>query len=76
MLSTRSHPDVISDYIAAELALERITEVGQGEAAKELGVHTSPFGVVPKRQNPGKSRLILDQSSSEGFSVNWGCGAF
>ena len=54
MLSTRSHPDVVSNYIAAELALGQITYVGPGEAAKELGIHTSPFGVVPKRQNPGK----------------------
>ena len=54
MLSTRSHPDVVSDYIATELALGRIADAGPGEAAKELGIHTSPFGVVPKRQNPGK----------------------
>ena len=72
MLSTRSHPDVVSDYIATELALGRIADAGPGEAAKELGIHSSPFGVIPKRQKPGKWRLILDLSSPEGFSVNDG----
>jgi len=56
MLSTRSHPDVVSDYIAAELALGRIAEAGPGEAAKEFGVHTSTFeqyfqqGLAPSTQ--------------------------
>lgn len=35
-------------------------------------VHTSPFGVIPKKHKPGKWRLILDLSSSTGLSVNDG----
>ena len=30
----------------------------------------SPFGVIPKRNRPGKWRLIVDLSSPEGHSVN------
>ena len=72
MLSTRSHPEVVSDYIAAELALGRIAELGPLETAKDLGIHTSPFGVIPKKHKPDKWRLILDLSSPVGFSVNDG----
>ena len=72
MLSTRSHPEVVSDYIATELSLGRIAEVGSVEKAKDLGIHTSPFGVIPKKHKPGKWRLILDLSSPEGFSINDG----
>ncbi len=35
-------------------------------------MHTSPFGVIPKKSKPGKWRLIIDLSSPEGHSVNDG----
>ena len=72
MLSTRSHPEVVSEYIATELALGRIAEVGLAETAKKSGIHTSPFGVIPKKHKSNKWRLILDLSSPQGFSVNDG----
>ena len=72
MLSTRSHPGVVSDYIRDELRQGRIEEVGSIEEAQVLGVHCSPFGVIPKKNKPNKWRLILDLSSPEGHSVNDG----
>ena len=35
-------------------------------------IHTSRFGVIPKRSQPGKWRLTLDLSSPDGHSVNDG----
>ena len=35
-------------------------------------IHTSRFGVIPKRSQPGKWRLILDLSAPDGHSVNDG----
>ena len=72
MLSTRSHPEVVSEYAATQLALGRIAEVGLAETAKKSGIHTSPFGVIPKKHKSNKWRLILDLSSPQGFSINDG----
>ena len=36
------------------------------------GIHTSPIGVIPKKNRPGKWRIIVDLSSPRGFSVNDG----
>ena len=36
------------------------------------GLHTSPFGVIPKGHQTGKWRLIVDLSSPHGESVNDG----
>ena len=72
MLSTRSHPEVVSEYIATELALGRIAEVGPVETAKKSSIHTSPFGVISNEHKPIKWCLILDLSSPLGFSVNDG----
>ena len=49
MLSTLSQPQVVTDYIADELQLGRIAEVGSAERAAKLGVHISPFGLIPKK---------------------------
>ena len=35
-------------------------------------MHIIPFGVIPKRNKPGKWRLILDLSSPDNYSVNEG----
>ena len=35
-------------------------------------MHFSPIGIIPKRNKPGKWRLIVDLSSPEGASVNDG----
>ena len=36
------------------------------------GVHYSPLGIIPKRNKPGKWRLIVDLSSPQGISINDG----
>ena len=36
------------------------------------GIHISPLGVIPKKNKPGKYRLIVDLSSPAGFSINDG----
>lgn len=38
-------------------------------------VHTSRIGVIPKKHQPGKFRLIVDLSSPRGKSVNDRIGA-
>jgi len=44
--------EVVSSYLYQELKADRITIVGSQEVAQDLGVHMSPFGVIPKkRQN-------------------------
>ena len=71
MRSAGEQPQVVKDYLDKEVASGRLWEVGSVEAAA-MGVHCSPFGVIPKRGKPGKWRLIVDLSSPEGHSVNDG----
>ena len=52
-----SNPQVISDYIAEELAADRLIELII-EEAKNLGIHCSPIGIIPKKNKPGKWRLM------------------
>jgi len=46
--------------------------VGSQELAQQLGVHVSPFGVIPKKGRANKWRLILDLSSPTDQSGNDG----
>lgn len=46
--------------------------MGSLEAAKEMGVHCSSFGEIPKRNKKNKWCLILDLLSPEGCSINDG----
>ncbi len=69
--SVQERPEVVTKYIKEELARGRILEVSDKEA-QDLRVHCSPFGVIPKKSNPSKWRLIVDLSSPEGKSVNDG----
>jgi len=36
------------------------------------GTHTSPLGLIPKKNKPGKWRLIVDLSAPQGMSINDG----
>ena len=72
LLSAMDHPQVVTSYITDELHDNRLLLVGSPTMAKKLGVHCSPFGVIPKKNKPGKWRLILDLSSPEHHSVNDG----
>ena len=54
---------IVTQYLQDELRLGRIAELGTVEEAAILGVHVSSFGVIPKKNNPNKWRLILDLSA-------------
>ena len=71
MLSAKQHPQPIRDYLAKELEAGRV--IGPlGRDASGLNIQVSRFGVISKPHQPGKWRLITDQSSPEGASVNDG----
>lgn len=72
MLSATANPQVVTEYLQEELRLGRIAKAGPIETVRSFGIQCSPFGVIPKRNKPGKWRLILDLSSPEGYSVNDG----
>lgn len=72
MVSAREHPVVVSKYLGDEVSRKRVALMGPQEKAAELGIHCSPFGVIPKKNRVNKWRLILDLSSPEGHSVNDG----
>ena len=72
MKSVDEHPQVVQEFLDREVAESRLWDVGSVEEAATMGVHCSPFGVIPMKGKPGKWRLILDLSAPEGFSVNDG----
>ena len=63
-------PSVIDDYLHPELAKGRVAGPFSSPPLPQL--HISRFGVIPKKHQPGKWRLILDLSSPDGHSVNDG----
>ena len=66
-----TQPQVVSDYIKDELQAGRLVELTKTEA-EAWNVHCSPIGIIPKKNKPGKWRLIVDLSAPEGASVNDG----
>ena len=71
MVSADEHPEVVTKYLQEEVEKGRVIHL-ELEAGRALGVHVSPFGVIPKKSKPNKWRLILDLSSPTGHSVNEG----
>ncbi len=69
MISVVQHPVVPSKYLAEELEAGRVIKVGSPQEAKEISIHCSPLGVIPR---PGKWRLIVNLSVPEGKSMNDG----
>ena len=69
-LSAIQHPDVIDAYLANEVLLKRVAGPFSSPPLPKL--HISSFGVIPKKGQPGKWRLIVDLSSPHGHSVNDG----
>ena len=70
MQSALRNPGPVVAYLEAELAADRI--VGPFEADEVPLIQVSRFGLIPKSNQPGEWRLILDLSSPLGFSVNDG----
>ena len=59
-------PLVVKDPLDKEVASGRLWEVGSVEAAATMGVHCSPFRVIPKRGKTRKWRLIVGSISTGG----------
>ena len=70
MRSAFDHPSVIDAYLENEVSCGRVA--GPFSSPPFTDLHISRFGVVPKNNQPGKWRLILDLSSPVGHSVNDG----
>ena len=70
MRSAFDHPSVIDAYLENEVSCGRVA--GPFSSPPFTDLHISRFGVVPKSNQPGKWRLILDLSSPVGHSVNDG----
>ena len=68
MRSATLNPQVIEEYIKQELELGNI--VGPFSKTLAPAVHINRFGVIPKKHQPDKWRLITDLSFPEGASVN------
>ena len=68
MSSALLNPQVIDNYLQSEVQMGRV--FGPFLEPPLPGLHVSRFGVLPKCNQPGKWRLILDLSSPIGHSVN------
>ena len=68
--SAFQHPKVIDEYLANEVSLGRVA--GPFQSPPFPNLHVSSFGVIPKKGQPGKWRLIVDLSAPKGNSVNDG----
>ena len=68
--SSYAHPDVVDKYLAHECKLGRV--LGPWHTPPPCPLQISRFGVIPKKSQPGKWRLIVDLSFPEGASVNDG----
>ncbi len=70
MKSASQNPGVVEAYLREEIGQNRVVPVMPEE--ERPVVHTSPFGVIPKKRNSAKWRLIVDLSAPENASVNDG----
>lgn len=68
MQSAREHPQVIEEYLCNKVAQECI--LGPYSPSMLPSVHINRFGVIPKKHQPNKWRLITDLSFPEGHSIN------
>ena len=68
MASAKANPQVIESYLEKEVASGNVLGPFSPESAPLA--HINRFGVIPKKYQPGKWRLITDLSYPEGQSVN------
>ena len=71
MLSAKENPHVVDEYLLHEISMDRMWKMTEPPSVP-FHCHVSPIGVIPKKNRPGKWRLIVDLSSPEGASVNDG----
>ena len=69
MQSAKQNPQVISDYVHHEMEAGNI--LGPFPPNTIPNLHINRFGVIPKKHQPGKWRLITDLSFPDGSSVNY-----
>lgn len=62
--SALQHAAVVDEYLANAVSLGRVA--GPFTSPPLPNLHISSFGVIPKRGQPGKWRLIVDLSSPGG----------
>ena len=67
---TVENPTVVEEYLAMECELGRV--IGPLDPRVFPHIQINRFGVIPKPQQSGKWRLIVDLSYPEGGSVNDG----
>ncbi len=70
MYEATQHRKIIGDYLEKEVAERRVWKIN--ETSQVDGIQVSPFGVIPKKDKPGRWRLIVNLSAPEGASVNDG----
>ena len=70
MRSSLEHPSIIDEYLKTEVSLGWVA--GPFSSPPFPILHISRFGAIPKSNQPGKWRLILDLSTPAGHSVNDG----
>ena len=69
----RTKPQIVTEYLDREVALNRMWRCPTGYLPK--GIHISPIGLIPKKNKPGKWRMIVDLSAPRGMNVNDGIDA-
>lgn len=70
MPSARLNPTPVTNYLQIEQQAGRV--LGPFQQSQAPDIHISSFGVIPKKHQPGKWRLILDLSHPPNQSVNDG----
>ncbi len=70
MKSALQNPRVVKAYLREEVDQNRVVPVLPGESGPM--VHTSPYGVIPKKRSSNKWRLIVDLSAPKNMSINDG----
>ena len=69
MQSAMVNPGPVEEYLKEEAGTGRVSELNPSE---DQGIVVNRFGVIPKRGQAGRWRLILDLSYPPGRSVNDG----
>ena len=65
--SAREHPEVITKYLSNEIAKGRI--LGPSPISSIPNIQISRIGVIPKKSNPSKRKLVMDLSYPLGKSM-------
>ena len=70
LISAKDHPDIVGKYLTTECSKGRM--LGPLPTCSMPNIQINRIGVIPKKSNPGKWRLITDLSFPPGNSVNDG----